>query len=131
MSDASAIVNKLLEAPQRATNTRGLPLKVELEVRAIRDELQESANLIRALGPRSSLDERDLAVENLGGAAERLDNILLNYAWRDFPALDWVIKAFEGARDTLLEVLNQDDWAKPEDAAPVQQVVDTLTDLLK
>lgn len=123
---ADDIVNKLLEM-----NTRGLPPPVEAEITAIRNELQEAADALRALTLRSSLDERDVAVENLGGCAERLENILINYAWQDFPALDWVIKALEGARDTLLEVLNQDDWAKSEDAAPVMQVVDTLTDLLK
>lgn len=126
MSKAATIVNALLEA-----NTRGLPPPVEAEVTAIRNELQEAADALRTLTLRSTLDARDAAVENLGGCAERLDNLLLNYALQDFPALDWVLKALEGARDTLLEVLDQDDWAKPEDAGPVQQVVDVLTDLLK
>jgi len=123
---AEVIVNTLLEA-----NTRGLPPPVEAEVREIRDALQESANQLRALTRRSSLAARDEAVENLGGCAERLDNLLINYAWQDFPALDWVITALEGARNDLLDLLNGDDWAKPEDAAVVQRVTDVLTDLLK
>ena len=126
---AQDIVDKLLEA--KPTNTRGLPPPVEREVRNIRDLLLVSGEALRELNDMSGLDERDDAVEHLGGCAERLENLLINYAWQDFPALDWVIKALEGARDTLLEVLNQDDWATAKDAAPVMQVVDTLTDLLK
>lgn len=125
----TTLVHELLET--KPTNSRGLPPPVEREVMEIRDLLQQSVNMLRGLTLRSTLDERDVAVENLGGCAERLDNLLLNYAWQDFPALDWVIAALEGARNDLLDLLNGDDWAKPEDAEVVQRIADVLTDLLK
>lgn len=126
MSKAEVIVNRLLEA-----NTRGLPPPVEAELREIHASLVASAEALRELKDDSSLDERDDAVESLGHAAERIDSILLNYRIQDFPALDWVLDALRRCVDDLLELLNQDDFAKAEDAPIVQRVVDTLEDLLK
>lgn len=113
------------------SNTRGLPPPVEAEVREIHALLQQSADALRALDDRASLDERDDAVESLGQCAERLDNLDLNYAIQDFPALDWVLDAIRGAKNDLLDLLNTEDWAKAEDADVVQRVADVMADLLK
>lgn len=126
MSVAAAIVDRLLEA-----NSRGLPPPVEAELREIHAGLGEAADKLRRLTPRAGLDERDEAVEFLGGAAERLDNIVLNYQLQDFPAIDWVLADIGACRDDLLELLNQDSFASAEDAASVQRVVDKLENLLK
>lgn len=124
--NAQRTVNRLLE-----TNTRGLPPPVEAEVTAVRDLLLASAEALRELTPRSSLDERDAAVEHLGQCAERLNNLLINYAFQDFPVLDWVLDAMRGAVQDLLDLLNEDSFAKAEDAAVVQRVADVMTDLLR
>lgn len=123
---AQAIVNRLLEA-----NTRGLPPPVEAQVRELHASLVAASEALQALTFSSTLDERDDAVEALGPAAEALDSIVLNYQIQDFPALDWVLRALTTCRDELLELLNEDDWAKPEDAVIVQRVANTLEDLLK
>jgi len=123
---AQAIVNRLLEA-----NTRGLPPPVEAQVRELHASLVAASEALQALTLTSTLDERDDAVEALGPAAEALDSIVLNYQIQDFPALDWVLDALRRCRDELLELLNGDDWAKPEDAVIVQRVANTLEDLLQ
>lgn len=123
---AQAIVNRLLEA-----NTRGLPPPVEAQVRELHASLVAASEALQSLTISSSLDERDAAVEALGPAAEGLDSILMNYRFQDFPALDWVLDALGRCRDELLELLNEDDWAKPEDAVIVQRVANTLEDLLQ
>ena len=128
--NAAGIVNHLLEAPG-VTNTRGLPPPVEAQVREIYSALTQSAESLHMLTPLSSLDERDAAVELLGPALEQLDSLNLNYDIQDFPALDWVRDALRGAAEDLRDLLDEDDWAKAEDAPVVQRIADVLADLLR
>ena len=130
---AQGIVNKLLETDPDAPENNlerisqdiyqksDLPVRERLAVKRVRGALVWTAKALLALGRDSGLDERDHAVSKLAACAEALER--LQY---DFSAHDWVKQALQQASDKLTALLNEDSFAKPQDAAVILEIIKLL-----
>jgi hypothetical protein len=114
----------------RQLPTRNLPARMVIQIHTIRHALLSAAHRLETLSPHASLDERDSAVDGLDdivGDLWRLGHVARAHK----PKLEQeILDTFDTESDRLVnDLLNQDDFARPEDAAVLRLVADNLNKL--
>lgn len=135
--NSEQLVNKLLEADADEPEVNldrisrdiyqksDLPKPIRDDLKTVMRKLIWTEKALSALTRFSSIDERDEAVSKLSVCAHALDDY--NY---DFPAHDWVVADLQEATRLLVELLESDSYARPEDALVVRKVIKLLAKIL-